>query len=74
MISQLKPNYIHLLNRYRKTLEQRNIYLKQIKFDNKRKDMLEIWDERLAELSYQIYIYRNEYIQKIRRKNRKNPQ
>ncbi|MBP3463265.1 MAG: DNA replication/repair protein RecF [Clostridia bacterium] len=68
MISQLKPNYIHILNRYLKTLEQRNIYLKQIKFDNKSKDMLEIWDERLAELSYQIYIYRNEYIQKIKEK------
>lgn len=68
MISQLKPNYIHILNRYLKTLEQRNIYLKQIKFDNKSKDMLEIWDERLADLSNQIYIYRNEYIQKIKEK------
>ncbi len=65
MISQLKPNYIHLLNTYLKTLEQRNIYLKQIKFDNKSEDMLEIWDERLAELSNQIYNYRLEYIQKI---------
>ena len=67
MISQLKPNYLHLLNRYLKTLEQRNIYLKQIKFDNKSKDMLEIWDERLAELSSQIYEYRSEYIQKIQK-------
>ena len=68
MISQLKPNYLHLLNRYLKTLEQRNIYLKQIKFDNKSKDMLEIWDERLAELSSQIYKYREEYIEKIQNK------
>ena len=68
MISQLKPNYLHLLNRYKQTLEQRNSYLKQIKFDNKRKDMLEIWDERLAELSFQIYKYRNEYIEKMSEK------
>lgn len=68
MISQLRPNYIHLLNRYLKTLEQRNTYLKQIKFDNKSKDMLEIWDERLAELSDKIYIYRNEFIKKIQGK------
>ncbi len=68
MISQLKPNYLHLLNRYKQTLEQRNTYLKQIKFDNKDKDMLEIWDERLAELSFQIYIYRNKYIQKMSEK------
>ena len=68
MISQLKPNYIHILNKYLKTLEQRNAYLKQIKFDNKSKDMLEIWDESLSELSYQIYTYRSEYIQKIKEK------
>ena len=68
MISQLKPNYLHLLNRYKQTLEQRNTYLKQIKFENKRKDMLEIWDERLAELSFHIYKYRNEYIEKMSEK------
>lgn len=68
MISQLKPNYIHILNKYLKTLDQRNAYLKQIKFDNKSKDMLEIWDESLSELSYQIYTYRSEYIQKIKEK------
>lgn len=67
MISQLKPKYLHLLNTYNKTLEQRNTYLKQIKFDNKPENMLEIWDERLAELSYQIYNYRNEYIEKIQK-------
>lgn len=67
MISQLKPNYLHLLNTYNKTLEQRNTYLKQIKFDNKPENMLEIWDERLAELSCQIYNYRIEYIKKIQK-------
>ncbi len=68
MISQLKPNYLHILNRYLKTLEQRNSYLKQIKFENKREDMLEIWDEKLADLSSQIYKYREEYIEKIKEK------
>ena len=65
MISQLKPNYLHLLNRYNKTLNQRNIYLKQIKFENKNLNMLDIWDESLSELSFQIYKYRKEYIEKI---------
>lgn len=68
MISQLKPNYIHILNKYLKTLDQRNAYLKQIKFDNKSKDMLEIWDESLSQLSYQIYTYRSKYIQQIKEK------
>ena len=31
MISQLRPNYMHILSLYLKTLEQRNNYLKQIK-------------------------------------------
>lgn len=68
MISQLKPNYLHILNTYLKTIEQRNIYLKQIKLENKPEDLLEIWDVRLAELSEKIYNYRNYYMQKIKEK------
>ena len=36
MISQLKPNYMHNLNLYLKTLEQRNNYLRQIREENKK--------------------------------------
>ena len=45
MISQLRPNYMHLLTLYKQTLEQRNNYLKQIKFENKPENMLDFWDE-----------------------------
>ncbi len=65
MISSLKPNYIHLLNLYNKTLEQRNNYLRQIKYENKNLQMLDIWDEQLSEYSYNIYEYRKNYIEKI---------
>ena len=65
MISSLRPNYLHLLNTYNKALEQRNNYLKQIKNENKSLDLLDIWDEQLAELDYKIYEYRNNYVQKI---------
>ena len=68
MISQLRPNYIYYLNLYNKTLEQRNNYLKQIKNDNKSEEMLEIWDEKLAEYGEKIYLYRNEFIEKIKNK------
>ena len=37
MIGQLRPNYVHNLNLYLKTLEQRNNYLRQIKELNKMK-------------------------------------
>ncbi len=68
MISQLRPSYLHYLNLYNKTLEQRNNYLKQIKLENKSEEMLEIWDEKLAEYGEKIFIYRNEFIEKIKQK------
>ena len=65
MISQLRPNYIHVLTLYLKTLEQRNNYLKQIKLENENEELLEIWDEKLADYGIKIYEYRKEFIEKI---------
>ena len=65
MIGQLRPNYVYNLNMYMKNLEQRNNYLKQIKEENKPEDMLDIWDEKLAEYGEKIYSYRKEFIDKI---------
>ena len=68
MISQLKPGYIYTYNQYIKTLEQRNNYLRQIKLEGKSKDLLEIWDEQLANLGKKINNYRNEFIEKLKNK------
>lgn len=68
MISSLKPNYIHLLNKYNKVIEQRNTYLRQIKYDGKEKSLLDIWDEQLSEISFEIYKYRNYYINEFCKK------
>lgn len=68
MISGIRPNYLYLLSNYLKVLEQRNLYLKQIKFENKNEDLLDIWDEKLAELDSKIYEYRNYYLEKINKK------
>ena len=65
MIGQLRPNYVYVLNQYLKTIEQRNNYLRQIKFENKSKNMLEIWDEKLANHAQIIYDYRREFVDKI---------
>ena len=69
MISQLRPKYIYLMSEYSKALEQRNNYLKQIKFENKSKNNLEIWDEQLVNLGIKIYEYRKEFIEKINKSN-----
>ena len=68
MISQLRPLYINLLSEYNKTLEQRNIYLKQIKYEGKPVQNLEIWDEQIAKLGLKICDYRKEFIEKINKK------
>ncbi len=68
MISQLRPNYIYNLNMYMKTLDQRNNYLKQIKNENKSEEMLEIWDEHLAEYGEKVDKYRQEFIEKLKNK------
>jgi len=68
MISQLRPNYMHVLTLYNKTIEQRNNYLKQIKLQDKDENLLDIWDEKLIEYGMKIYEYRKEFIEKIKNK------
>lgn len=65
MISSLKPNYIQVLNDYNSVLDQRNAYLKQIIKEGKRESLLDIFDEQLADLSYNIYKYRDNYLSKF---------
>ena len=65
MIGQLKPNYIFVLNNYRKVLEQRNFYLRQIREEGKSEDFLDVLDEKLIDLANKVYIYRKEFVQKI---------
>ena len=71
MISQLKPNYMYAINLYLKVLEQRNNYLRQIREEKKDENLLDIWDENLAEYAQTIYKYRKEYINKIKEKIQK---
>jgi len=65
MISQLRPSYVYNLNMYLKVLEQRNNYLKQIKYENKSQDMLEIWEMKLADYAEVINLYRKEFVKKL---------
>lgn len=67
-ISQLRPNYVYCLNLYLKALEQKNNYLKQIKFENKSEDFLDIWDEKLADYAERVFKYRFEFIEKLKNK------
>ena len=71
MISQLKPNYMHTLSLYSKTIEQRNNYLRQIKEEQKPEGMLDIWDEELSSYAVIVSKYRREFMNKIKDKIKK---
>ena len=68
MISQLRPNYMHILSLYLKTIEQRNNYLRLIREEKKGENLLDIWDEKLADYAVKICEYRTEFISKIKEK------
>ena len=68
MIGQLRPNYVYNLNMYLKTIEQRNNYLRQIRDEGKQENLIEIWDEKLADYGEKVYEYRKEFIEKIANK------
>ncbi len=68
LISQLRPRYLFNLNDYNKTLEQRNNYIRQIKYENKPKNMIDIWNEKLANHAQIIYEYRKEFVDKLLKK------
>lgn len=66
-ISQLRPKYYHILRRYNKVLEQRNNLIKKLrqKPDEKMKDTLTVWNEKLAEYGILIIEYRKSFIEKL---------
>ena len=66
MISQLRPKYMHICSLYQRTLDERNTFLKNT--GNCNYDLLEIYDEKLAEYGCEIYKYRNEFIEKLKNK------
>ena len=68
MVSQLRPNYMHAINLYKKALDERNNYLKKIKLENANENLLELWDEQLINYGNIISNYRNEFIEKIKEK------
>lgn len=61
-LCQLDRIYLYQLTKYNKILEQRNNLLKQIGFDRKLADTLQIWDEQLAEYGKKIIEARRNFI------------
>ena len=64
-ICQIKKMYLSLLTNYQHALEQRNTFLRAGIASNDDTDMLEIWDERIADLAAGIISIRINYMEKL---------
>lgn len=61
-ISQIRPHYADLCQKYQKTLLQRNHLIRKMQSSGIQKDLLEIWDESLVGFGAAIMEYREAYI------------
>jgi len=67
-ISQLSKRYILILNQFNDLLKQRNEYLKNIRNSLVDKNYMLILNQKFAELAYQIYNFRNDFIVEINKR------
>ncbi|KAF5031776.1 DNA replication and repair protein RecF [anaerobic digester metagenome] len=65
-ISQIKPKYKYLLNKYKKVVTERNIILKNYYTNPQNKDIINIWNDYLVNTGSDIIFLRNEYIEKLK--------
>lgn len=61
-LCQIRPSYYVSLNQYKKTLMQRNAYLKEQNLDP---IILDIWDRKLSEYGSKIILHRDAFVKKI---------
>lgn len=66
IISQCDRSYLHHLIRYNKTLAQRNSMLKSVAGKPVDREILDIWDDQLAECGEMIIRKRQEFLEEFR--------
>lgn len=64
-VSQIKPGYLKVVNKYEMILNQRNKLLKNITLGISPKEDLEVWDEQLAKMGAYISFLRYSYCKKL---------
>ena len=62
-ISQIVPRYYNCITNYNKILFQRNKLLKEVVIDD---NLLDVYDESMVNYGSYIYIYRRDFIEKIK--------
>lgn len=68
-LCQIKPSYYNCLNQYRKALMQRNACLREFYAGNPKtnEEVLDIWEQEMAEYGSRVIAYREEFVEKINR-------
>ncbi len=66
-LSQIKPKYKYLLSNYKKICTERNMILKNYCTKPDNKDIINIWNDYLVNIGTEIILYRNEYIDKLKK-------
>ena len=61
-LCMIKPSYYMTLSNYKKTLMQRNAYLKEKEINE---IILDIWDAKLVEYGTKIILYRKEFVEEL---------
>ncbi len=61
-LSQISPKYYNSLSNYKKSLLQRNTYLKE---DNLEPSIIDLWDIQLAKYGAEVIFLRKEFIKKL---------
>ena len=61
-ISQIRPQYVYALGRYKRVLDQRNNLLREIKAGNASRSGLDVWDGQLATYGATVIARRAEFV------------
>lgn len=61
-ISQIRPQYVYALGRYKRVLDQRNNLLREIKVGIASRNDLEVWDGQLASYGATVIARRAEFV------------
>lgn len=66
-ISQVRPQYVYALGRYKRVLDQRNNLLREIKAGSASRTALDVWDSQLAGYGATVIARRAEFVKFLRR-------
>ena len=65
VLSQLKPSYYHSLINYLKVLDLRNRTLIDSREDQKKRSLIDVWDEQLVKYGIRVFLEREELIKDL---------